>query len=106
MHYLLGIKDENFDFTLDAYANKLDNECFSLKDLKIKYNDPEILIALYEDFIKDEINNDDKYKIGDLIWIYPTYYSSRMYLGFNNIVFDKKTKSRKLEINEYISYCS
>ena len=102
MHqHLLGIQEEDFDFTLDAYANKLDDQCFGIKDLKEKYHDEQILMALYEDFIIDEINsNDKKYKIGDIVWVYPTYYTSRMYLGFNNIVLDEKTKKKRLEVNE------
>ena len=42
-----------------------------------------------------EINSNNKYKIGDLVWIYPTYYTSRMYYGYNNIVLDTKTKTKK-----------
>lgn len=99
--HLLGIQDEDFDLTLDEYANKLDSECFGLKDLKKMYdNDDQILMALYEDWIIDEINSNNKYKIGDLVWIYPTYYTSRMYYGYNNIVLDTKTKKKRLEINE------
>lgn len=97
--HLLGVQNENFDLTLDKYANHLDSKCHSFQDLKKIYNN-ELLIALYEDFVIDEINGDDKYKIGDLIWIYPTYYTSRMYYGYNNIVLEKITNKKILEINE------
>lgn len=103
--HLLGVQNEDFDLTLNQYANNLDSECYCVKELKSKYDD-KMLIALYEDFIMDEINSNDIYKIGELIWIYPTYYTSRMYLGFNNIVFDKSKNKKILEINEYNLFSS
>lgn len=102
--HLLGVQDEDFELTLEEYANKLDSECLGIKDLKKKY-DKEMLVALYEDFIMNEINDNNKYRIGDLIWVYPTYYTSRMYLGYNNIVFDKIKNIKVLEIDETKTYC-
>lgn len=101
MHFL-GIQDEDFDLTLNEYISKLDIHCKSLKELKKKY-DYEELKELYKNFIINEINNNDIYKLGDIVWIYPYYYTSRMYYGYNNIVLNKNNQ-KSLEINENILY--